>query len=154
MLRGLLLGAGNIGLHGHAPQWAWGLGSRVEIVAVADLSPSNREAARALFPRARLYGNADEALAGESADFVDICTPPFTHRALIETAAGRGIHIVCEKPLAPSFADALYCANVVRNAGVVFQPCHQYNYSPPWRAVRDRAQRLGAIHLAEYSIRR
>jgi predicted dehydrogenase len=153
-LRGLLLGAGNIGLQGHSPHWAWGLGGRVEIVGVADLSPSNREAARALFPRARLYGNAGDALAGESPDFVDICTPPFTHRALIETAAGKGMHIVCETPLASSFEDALHCATVVKDAGVVFQPCHQYKYSTSWRAIRDRAQRLGAIYLAECSVRR
>lgn len=76
MLRGVLLGAGNIGLQGHAPQWAWVLNDRVEIVAVADLSRSNREAAGALFPQANLYSTSDEALAAESPDFVDICTPP------------------------------------------------------------------------------
>lgn len=154
MLRGLLLGAGNIGLQGHAPQWAWSLNDRVEIVAVADLSPSNREAARTLFPRAKLYRTAEDALAGECPDFVDICTPPYTHRALIEAAAGRGIHIVCEKPLAPSFAEAFHCKTAIKNAGVVFQPCHQYNYSPAWQTLRTLAKRLGAIHLAEYSVRR
>ncbi len=153
-LRGLLLGAGNIALRGHAPQWAGPLSDRVDIVAVADLSKTNREAARVLFPEARLYNSAEDALSGEKPDFVDICTPPFTHLDLIVKAAGRGIHVVCEKPLAPSLAEALHIATVIRGARVVFQPCHQYNYSPPWQVVRNLAPRLGPIHFAEYTVRR
>jgi len=153
-LRGVLLGAGNIALRGHAPQWAGPLKDRVEIVAVADLSKTNREAAQAVFPAARLFESADEALNAETPDFVDICTPPFTHRELIEKAASRGIHIVCEKPLAPSLPEAEDIARMIRAAKVVFQPCHQYNYSPPWQVVRNLAPRLGAIHFAEYTVRR
>ena len=153
-LRGVLLGAGNIALRGHAPQWAGCLRGQVEIVAVADLSNTNREAAQAIFPRARLFESAEEALNLETPDFVDICTPPFTHRDLITKAAGRGIHIVCEKPLAPTLDEALRIAERIRRARVVFQPCHQYNYSPPWQVVRDLAPRLDAIHFAEYTVRR
>jgi len=123
-------------------------------VAVADLSQANRDAAQAIFPQTRLYESAEEALHAETPDFVDICTPPFTHRELIAKAANRGIHIVCEKPLAPSLDEALQIADRVRRARVVFQPCHQYNYSPPWQVVRDLAPRLGAIHFAEYTVRR
>jgi predicted dehydrogenase len=153
-LRGLILGAGNIALRGHAPQWAGRLRDEVDIVAVADLSETNREAAHAFFPQARLFESAEEALNAETPDFVDICTPPFTHRDLIARAASRGMHIVCEKPLAPSLDEAVRIADGVRRAHVVFQPCHQYNYSPPWQVVRDLAPRLGAIHFAEYTVRR
>jgi predicted dehydrogenase len=153
-LRGLLLGAGNIALRGHAPQWTGALSKDVEIVGIADLSAENREAARAIFPDAHIYDSAEAALAVEAPDFVDICTPPFTHLELIEQAAARGIHVLCEKPLAPTLDDALHIARLMRKAEVVFQPCHQYNYSPPWRVVRDLAPRLGRIHFAEYTVRR
>ncbi|MFI5184348.1 MAG: Gfo/Idh/MocA family protein, partial [Vicinamibacteria bacterium] len=107
-LRGALLGAGNIALDGHGPQWARdeALQRDVEIVAVADLSPSNLQAALNLFPNATPYARAQDLLDREDLDFGDICTPPFTHRALIEQAAERGLHVLCEKPLAPSLADA------------------------------------------------
>jgi len=153
-LKGVLLGAGNIALRGHAPQWAGPLRDQVEIVAVADLSETNREAAQRMFPEARFYESAEDVLNTENPDFVDICTPPFTHRALIARAASRGIHIVCEKPLAPSLEEALRIAEGVRKAKVVFQPCHQYNYSPPWQVVRNLVPRLGEIHFAEYTVRR
>jgi uncharacterized protein (TIRG00374 family) len=153
-LRGALLGAGNIALRSHAPKWAGDelLRREVEIVAVADLAPSNRDLVRAILPGARLYDEAEELLEREALDFCDICTPPFTHRRLIESAARRGQHILCEKPLAPTVSDAGEIARVVRETGVVFRPCHQYHYSPQWRMVRQLLPRLGRLHFAEYQV--
>ncbi len=155
-LRGALLGAGNIALRGHAPQWIGdsGLADEVEIVAVADLSPENLEAARRVFPRARPYAHAEDLLAAETLDFCDICTPPSTHRALAELATARGVNLLCEKPIAHTLDDALDIERAVRGAGVVFQPCHQYHFSPQWQAVRDLLPRIGHIYLVEYHVHR
>jgi uncharacterized protein (TIRG00374 family) len=154
-LRGALLGAGNIALRGHAPQWASSaLRDDIEIVAVADLSASNREAAVAFFPGARAYERAEDLLQREALDFCDICTPPFTHRPLVEESTRRGLHLVCEKPLAPSPEDADRIAHAVREAGIVFQPCHQYHYSPQWQAVKALLPRIGHVYLAEYDVHR
>jgi uncharacterized protein (TIRG00374 family) len=155
-LRGALLGAGNIALHGHAPQWTGDadLGREVEIVAVADLSPANREAARALFPAARIYARAEDILESQALDFCDICTPPFTHRALVEQAASRGVHVLCEKPLAPTVEDTEQIARAVRAGRVVFQPCHQYRHSPQWEAVSRLLPRIGRIYFVEYEVQR
>lgn len=155
-LRGALLGTGNIALKGHAPQWANDeqLRDEIEIVAVADLSPSNREAALAFFPRARAYPSAEELLREERLDFCDVCTPPFTHRSLVEFAAERRVNLLCEKPLAPSLEDAIAIARAVREAEVVFQPCHQYHYSPQWQAVKRLLPRLGRVYLADYQVHR
>jgi predicted dehydrogenase/uncharacterized membrane protein YbhN (UPF0104 family) len=155
-LRGALVGAGNIALNGHVPQWTGDsvLAREVEIVAVADLSPANLEAASRAFPRARAYASADVLLARESLDFCDVCTPPFTRRPLIEAAAARGFHILCEKPIAPDVADAEAIAAAVRAAGVVFVPCHQYHHSPQWQAVVRLLPRIGRVHLVEYEVHR
>jgi uncharacterized protein (TIRG00374 family) len=155
-LRGALLGAGNIALNGHAPQWTQdeSLRREVEIVAIADLSPANLEAARALFPGARIHSRAEDILEAEPLDFCDICTPPFTHRALIEQAASRGVHVLCEKPLAPTVDDTEQIARAVRAGGVVFQPCHQYRHSPQWEAVTRLLPRLGRIYFVEYEVQR
>jgi uncharacterized protein (TIRG00374 family) len=155
-LRGALLGAGNIALHGHAPQWTGDedLARGVEIVAVADLSPANREAARALFPAASIHARAEDALDKEALDFCDICTPPFTHRALVERAASRGVHVLCEKPLAPTVEDTEQIARAVRAGRVVFQPCHQYRHSPQWEAVARLLPRLGRVYFVEYEVQR
>jgi predicted dehydrogenase/uncharacterized membrane protein YbhN (UPF0104 family) len=155
-LRGALLGAGNIALKSHAPQWARDpvLRERVEIVAVADLAPANLAAVRELLPDARPYADAAELLEHERIDFCDICTPPFTHRSLIERAARAGVHVLCEKPLAPTLADAEAIAAAVRAAGIVFTPCHQYRWSPQWQALRTLLPRIGRVTFAEYEVLR
>jgi glycosyltransferase AglD len=155
-LRGGLLGAGNIALRGHLPQWTGdpALADAVEIVAVADLSPANLEACRAFLPEARYYDRAEELLERETLDFCDICAPPFTHRPLVEAAARRGVHVLCEKPLAATLEDAEAIAASVRAAGIALVPCHQYHYSPQWQAVVRLLPRIGRIHLVEYEVLR
>jgi uncharacterized protein (TIRG00374 family) len=155
-LRGALLGAGNIALRGHAPQWTGDpvLSDAAEIVAVADLSPANLAAAEKTFPRARIYDRAEDLLEHETLDFCDVCTPPFTHRRLVETAARRGLHVLCEKPMAARLSDAEAMAETVRAAGIVFVPCHQYHYSPQWQAVARLLPRIGRVHLVEYEVQR
>jgi glycosyltransferase AglD len=155
-LRGALLGAGNIALKSHAPQWAGDarLRREVEIVAVADLSASNRDRMREVLPAARAYSLAEELLEKEEIDFCDICTPPFSHRLLVERAAARGLHVVCEKPLVATLDDVEPIVAAVRNAEIVFQPCHQYHHSPQWRAVLDLLPRIGRIYFAEYEVQR
>ncbi len=155
-LRGALLGAGNIALNGHAPQWRGepSLQEEVEIVAATDLSRANLDRVRAVFPEAHLYEQADQLLACEKLDFVDVCTPPFTHRALVEAAVARGLHVLCEKPIAQCLTDAEAIASAVRAAGVVFVPCHQYHYSPQWQTVVRLLPRIGRVHLVEYEVHR
>ncbi len=155
-LQGALIGAGNIALKSHAPQWARDerLRQEVDIVAVADLSPSNLEAVRQILPGVRCYSLAEELLDHEKLDFCDICTPPFTHRALVESVASRGLHIVCEKPLAPSVEDVEGIVAAVRRASIAFQPCHQYHYSPQWLAVKAFLPRIGRVYFAEYEVQR
>jgi glycosyltransferase AglD len=155
-LQGALIGAGNIALKSHAPQWARDerLREEVDIVAVADLSPSNLEAVRQILPGVRCYSLAEDLLERETLDFCDICTPPFTHRPLVESVARRGIHIVCEKPLAPSVEDAEGIVAAVRRASIAFQPCHQYHYSPQWLAVKAFLPRIGRVYFAEYEVQR
>lgn len=155
-LRGALLGAGNIALRGHLPQWtsAPGVASEVEIVAVADLSAENRAAAAVVLPGARLYESAEALLAREALDFCDVCTPPFSHRPLVERATARGLHVVCEKPIAPSLADGEAIGAAVRAAGTVFVPCHQYHHSPQWKTVARLLPRIGRVHLVEYEVLR
>ncbi|HVQ30182.1 MAG TPA: lysylphosphatidylglycerol synthase domain-containing protein [Vicinamibacteria bacterium] len=155
-LRGALLGAGNISLRSHAPQWVSNpsMKAEVDIVAVADLSPSNLARVRELVPEARVYADAVALLEREDLDFCDICTPPFTHTTLVSRAAARGLHVICEKPLAPTTAEAERIVAAVERAGTVFQPCHQYHFSPQWLALRERLPRLGNVYLAEYEVDR
>ncbi len=156
MLQGALLGAGNIALRSHLRQWQEDpvLRAKAEIVAVADLAPANLAAVRLVAPHVRTYSSSEELLANERLHFCDICTPPHTRRQLVDAAARRGLAVLCEKPLACSWREALDIAAIVRDAGVIFTPCHQYRHSPQWATVAQWLPRLGRVHLVRYDVQR
>jgi predicted dehydrogenase len=52
-------------------------------------------------------------------DIVDICTPPGTHAEIAEAAAAAGKAIICEKPLAISYRQAIDATAAVQRAGVL-----------------------------------
>jgi predicted dehydrogenase len=98
MLKGALIGVGNVALHGHLPGWQQESG--VQLVAAADTHPARLELLRQQLPELRGYATAEELFVTEQElDFVDVCTPPATHADLVWLALQRGLHVLCEKPL-------------------------------------------------------
>lgn len=61
----------------------------------------------------------DELLSVPGLEAVHIATPVVTHVPLAVAAAERGLHVLCEKPLADNLAGARRLAAAVRSAGVV-----------------------------------
>lgn len=58
-------------------------------------------------------------IARADVDIVDVCTPPGTHAEIAAAAAQAGKAVLCEKPLAASYADAKRAATAVAGAGVL-----------------------------------
>jgi predicted dehydrogenase len=149
LLRGAIVGFGFIAERGHAAAYRARAGG-VEIVAVADPCAARRRVAAGLFPEARVYDGHDELLAKEAGrlDFVDVAAPPSEHAALAGAALRRGLHVLCEKPLATSARDARAMVDLARRARRVLYPCHSYKHAPMIRAVDDliAAGALGPVH--------
>ena len=147
-LRGAIVGFGFIMEKGHAAAYRQRMaGARdVEIVAIADVCESRREAAAAQFPGARIYADHEVMLAAEAGklDFVDVATPPAAHAAVAEAALEHGLHVLCEKPLATTIADAGAMLDRARDARRVLFPCHNYKHAPVIQTVR-RAIDSGAV---------
>src|SRR2546426_10452932 len=77
VLRGAIIGLGNVALHGHLPGW---LSRReVEIVAVTDTDPARRAARAARLPAGRRDDTARPLLAAARPDLLAICPPPAGH---------------------------------------------------------------------------
>ena len=80
----------------------------VRIVAVADRGGRRLPGPLAEFAAhygARPYSLGEEMIAEETLDAVSICSPPASHRALVERAAARGMHVLLEKPMAWNLED-------------------------------------------------
>ncbi|RPH35694.1 gfo/Idh/MocA family oxidoreductase [bacterium] len=140
MFRGAIIGVGKIAQTGHLPAFRDSrISGRAEMIAGVDIDPGSRKLAAERFPGLRLYADIDEMLAKEEIDFIDICTSPASHHRLLEAAVARGMHILCEKPLAVSLEESEAALNLLlcrRQPPLVFMPCHQYRYSALWETMK------------------
>jgi predicted dehydrogenase len=146
MLKGAIVGFGFIAGKGHHP--AYLARKDVEIAAVADVSPARLEAVRAVAPGARLYSSWQELLEKEPGlDFVDICTPPDAHAEIALAALRRGAHVLCEKPLTTTTAQALELVQAAREHRRVVFPAHNYKHAPVVKFALEaiRSGRLGKV---------
>src|SRR6185312_6557419 len=146
--QGAIIGFGFIAEKGHLPAY---LARRdFVIVAVADVCAARRELARKLLPEARIYEDAQSLMRAERGlDFVDIATPPKDHAPIARDAIARGLHVLCEKPLATSAREAESVLEAALKQRRVFFPVHNYKHAPSMRAVRDiiDSGRIGAVNL-------
>ena len=151
-LRGALIGFGFIMEQGHAAAYRHRRATvgDVDILAIADICAARRTAAREAFPDARIYETHQALLEAESAqiDFVDIATPPAAHAAIALDALDAGVHVLCEKPLCTSVADARMMLERAEQTQRVLFPCHNYRHAPVIKAVREvlTAGTIGRVH--------
>ena len=152
-LRGALLGCGFIAENGHLPAYRAQADSALplEIVAIAEPNAARRARASQLVPSAVLYEDPDQLLAQEAhrLDYVDIATPPYDHARLTHLALDKGLHVLCEKPMATSPADARAMLELAQQAKRVFFPCHNYKHAPVVKAVKQVLESglIGKVNL-------
>ena len=154
-LRGALLGTGSIAPY-HMTAWA-----RTPGAAIVALYNRTVEKAHEL---ARQYGVAPEhvyddlhTLLGREAglDFVDIALAPHSHRAATEAAAVHGVNVLCQKPLAPSLADAEAMLAACQRAGVLLSVNENWRWRAWYRQVKTilkegRLGRLRYVRMAQH----
>jgi predicted dehydrogenase len=142
MLRGAIIGLGNVALGGHVPGWA--RRDDVEIVAIHDTERARRPLAEARLPAARWYDSVEELLAHAPLDFVDICTPPASHGALVCRALEHGLHVLCEKPLVVAPDDLDRVTRLAEATGHVVHTVHNWHHAPIIKRTAELV-RQGAI---------
>ncbi|MFT4567424.1 MAG: putative dehydrogenase [Saprospiraceae bacterium] len=85
---------------------AWQRIPEVELVAICDHDQEKAKQLAQTYNVPKVYTEVDELLVQENIDVIDIITPPDTHYDLCIQAANHGIHIICQKPLAPTLQEA------------------------------------------------
>lgn len=137
MLNGALIGCGFFAMN---QLYAWrdiAADGAARIVALCDRDPARLSLASGTFGIDRTYADAAEMLEQEKLDFVDIATTAPTHRMLVELAAAHKLPVICQKPLAPTFADARAMVEACEAAGVPFMVHENFRFQSPIIAVRD-----------------
>ncbi|MFC0672375.1 Gfo/Idh/MocA family protein [Brachybacterium hainanense] len=134
--------------HTHAAGYAAILGARADVdLVVAD--PDGFGDVQLPAEAGRVVGSYQEAWdAFEGGpDAVVVTSANADHRDLVLEAARRGVHVLCEKPLATTVADAEAMVAACREAGVVLMTAYPVHFSPAVETLRAAvsAGRLGEV---------
>ena len=122
-----------------------------EVVAVGsrDVAAARRFAEELGIPRA--HGSYEDLLADPEVDAVYIPLPNHMHLEWTIAAARAGKHVLCEKPLAVTAADAERMVEACDAAGVRLMEAFMYRLHPSWVAVREllAAGRIGRLQTVQ-----
>jgi myo-inositol 2-dehydrogenase/D-chiro-inositol 1-dehydrogenase len=125
-----IVGAGNV-TSLHVPFWRQ-LGWEVSVHAL--------EGAQALAERHGLEVQPTLQDLLDVVDVVDVCTTSASHAAVAEAAVRAGRPVICEKPMALSFKDALHLAEEARQRAVTVLPAHVVRFFGQYAALRQAVQ--------------
>jgi predicted dehydrogenase len=141
-----LLGAGGIVRGCHLP----GLSRipEVEVLAAADPVPGKAKELADEHGIPHAFTDPDALLDLDGLDAVIVATPNDEHPRLVLGAVRRGLHVMCEKPLALDFETAREMADAAERAGVVNITAFTYRFVPSmrWLAHRIAAGEIGTPH--------
>ena len=115
---------------------AWMRMKEVDLVAICDTDIAKAERTATKYGIPRFYSDVQEMLANENPDFIDIITPPETHLELCILAAGMGIDIICQKPLAPDLKEAQKIAETISKNKVRMMVHENFRFQPWHREIK------------------
>ncbi|HET9369525.1 MAG TPA: Gfo/Idh/MocA family oxidoreductase [Vicinamibacterales bacterium] len=151
ILRVGLAGAGWVTPH-HLRAWAR-LAPRATVVAIADPDVAAARARAGEFGIPVAYDSVEAMLDAETLDAVDVATPREAHAPVCRMAAARGLAILCQKPLAPAFAEARQLVGDVggRSRLMVHE---NWRFRPHYRQIRSWLddERLGDVRTVTMSV--
>jgi predicted dehydrogenase len=118
-----------------------------DLVAVCDLDAARAEKAIGARSTVQVETSLEALLARDDVDAVAIATPARTHKAIALAALEAGKHVLVEKPLAPSLAEATEMAAAAQERGLTLMCDHTYCYTPVVQEIADLIARgeLGDI---------
>lgn len=139
-----LVGYGMGGRYFHAPFILAAEGC--ELVGVVARSPQKVADAQSDLPGVPIFGSLTE-LIDAGVDAVTISTPPQTRRALVLEAIARGVHVVADKPFAPTADAGRDLVEAARDGGVLLSVFHNRRWDTDITTLRSvlDSQALGEI---------
>lgn len=130
-----ILGCANIAIGAVIPGLKQSELNEVTAIASRDIDKATTTAEELQIPKA--YGSYEELLEDPSIDAVYIPLPNHLHKEWTIRAAEAGKHILCEKPLALTEAEAVDMAEAAAKAGVHLSEAFMYRYHPRYDIIKD-----------------
>ena len=125
----------------------------VEIVALADPTPSSSQVAQSLLgtsaANVKTFATAEDLVKNGGVDAVVIASPNHVHAHSLKPLMGSDIHVLCEKPLCSDLEDAKRIAAQAKDRKAVFWVGMEYRFMPPATAFIDQVHggRVGGLRM-------
>ncbi|GIX06862.1 MAG: NADH-dependent dehydrogenase [Candidatus Poribacteria bacterium] len=149
-LRGVGIGCGYFSQFHYE---AWNRISGVQLVAVADLRREVAETIARRFGIPRVYTDWRQMVFQERPDFVDIITPPGTHLEIVSALAPLGVPMICQKPLAPTYAEAEEIARIAQAHNARLMVHENWRWQPWYREMKRLLEERTIGELVALSVR-
>ena len=122
-------------------------GARTRVVAIAEQAANRRQLAQTSYPQVKVVEDAGALFADPDIDAIVIATPIFTHYTLAKRALEAGKHVLVEKPLTPSVAEAEELQLLATKGKQVLMVDHTFVYTGAVRKIGEliAAGELGRV---------
>ncbi len=153
-LRVGIIGCGGIANGKHMP--ALSRNSEVEMVAFCDIVEERAVKAKEQYgtPDSKVYTDYKELLKDASIDNVHVLTPNREHSFITIDALHAGKNVMCEKPMAKTYAEAKAMVEAAKETGKVLTIGYQNRYRADSLYMKEacKAGELGDIYYARWAI--
>lgn len=109
---------------------AWENIEGAEVVALCDISVKRADNLALDFDISKTYKEYREMFSKERLDIVDLASSLQTHTEIGKAAAQNRLHVLCQKPLAPSMKEAQIIVDACKNAGVKLMVHQNFRFQP------------------------
>lgn len=125
------------GYFSHFHYDAWSRMEQVELVACCDRDIRKAQGIADRYKIPRVFADHRKMLDACPVDFVDVITRPDTHLGLVREIADRSLNCICQKPLAPTEAEALQLVQTAESANVRLMVHENFRFQPWYREIKS-----------------
>jgi len=124
-----------------------------EVVAIASPTPGNAEKLAKRYGIGRVFLDYREMLREKDIEMVTITAPNRLHAPMTIDIANAGKHVVCEKPLCMTLAEADEMIDTCRQKGVILGYAEELFFTPKYAKAKEMADQggFGKVHLVKQS---
>jgi D-apiose dehydrogenase len=146
IIRGGVIGCGHWATN-HLNGWREVKGG--EIIAICDINEDRLNSIGQTFgfSHDQRYVDPQQMIKEQGLDFIDIITPPNTHRTLTELGAKHGLHVICQKPMSMTMEDSRAMVRACNDAGVTFMIHENFRWQPAMMRLRELLPQIGDIRF-------
>ncbi|MBE6613116.1 MAG: Gfo/Idh/MocA family oxidoreductase [Ruminococcaceae bacterium] len=152
MIRTAIIGTGMVANFAHIPA----LKNRADVYTIVGVCDKNEKSAADTASRHGIdYHTTDAAslIADTKPDLVTICVPNRFHAPYIRMALEAGANVICEKPMALTYAEAVELFALAESKGKLLTACQSMRFTPDRLEAKEMiaAGALGEINYGEFA---